>query len=162
MFGKLRVEAEPLGQRRLCSKIPPSPEILDQHDVAFRFLPLAVEDRPAIGGNAQGVAPRQPLEVKDRLDGARGKAKELNGKAGFRSRPGVASERAAPGGAPSGKTTLPVTSLSNSHPLHSTPLVPPDPLEPHHPNVLWNWRPAAPKPAQQLGGSTAQLLPRKE
>ena len=65
---------------------PPSPEILDQHDVALEILRLAVENRPAVWGHAQAINRQQPppFDGKDVLDGAGGKAKELKRKAGLR------------------------------------------------------------------------------
>ena len=63
--------------RPLCYEAkPPLPEILDQHDVAFPFLHLAVQDRPAIGRNAR--AHLRTFDGKDPLDGALGKVKEPN------------------------------------------------------------------------------------
>ncbi len=58
---------------------PPVPEILDQHDVGLQHPQLAEENRSAVGGDAHG-ANRLSLDIMDRLDGARGKAKELKRK----------------------------------------------------------------------------------
>ena len=68
---------------------PPLPEMFDQHEVGLHWPHLAEKDRAAIWGNAQAHSQRRlALEAEDVLDAARGKAKELNRKAGFRSRGG--------------------------------------------------------------------------